>query len=52
MGVVFYEIALIVVVSILILVITVGSAWFVKEHDKRASYWKQQAEICWKDKHE
>lgn len=52
LGIVFYEMALVIAVTILALVITLGAAWFVKQHDKRAEYYKKQAEICWKDKHE
>jgi flagellar basal body-associated protein FliL len=49
MGIIFYEVALIVALTIFALVITVGASWFVKEHDKRAEYYKKQAEICWKE---
>ena len=50
MGIVIWEIAVMVVVTILIVVVVLGASWFVREHDKRANYYKKQAEICWRDK--
>lgn len=50
MGILIYEIAVVVVVNILIVVVIGVASWFVKEHDKRADYYKKQAEICWRTK--
>jgi Tfp pilus assembly protein PilO len=50
MGTLIWEIAVMVVVNILIVVIVGGAAWFVREHDKRADYYKKQVEICWRNK--
>ena len=50
MGTLIWEIFLIVVVNILIIVVVGCASWFVKEHDKRADYYKKQAEICWRNK--
>jgi heme/copper-type cytochrome/quinol oxidase subunit 2 len=49
MGIIFYEVGLVIVITIFVVVISVGAAWFVKEHDKRADYYKKQAEICWRE---
>jgi flagellar basal body-associated protein FliL len=49
MGIIFYEVGLVIVLTLFAVVISVGAAWFVKEHDKRADYYKKQAEICWKE---
>ena len=38
------------VTLLLIAVIIGGAVWFVREHDKRAKYYKRQLEICWRDK--
>jgi heme/copper-type cytochrome/quinol oxidase subunit 2 len=37
-------------VTLLIVVVIVCASWFVREHDKRAAYYKKQAEICWRNK--
>jgi len=50
MGILIWEISVMVVVNILIVVIVGCAAWFVREHDKRADYYKKQAEICWRNK--
>jgi Tfp pilus assembly protein PilO len=50
MGVLIWEIAVMVVVTILIVVVVICASWFVREHDKRADYYKKQAEICWREK--
>jgi len=50
MGILIWEIAVMVVVTILIAVVIIGASWFVREHDKRADYYKKQAEICWRNK--
>ena len=50
MGIVIWEIAVMVVVTILIVVVVLGASWFVREHDKRADHYKKQAEICWRNK--
>ena len=50
MGILIWEIAVMVVINILIVVIVGCAAWFVREHDKRADYYKKQAEICWRNK--
>jgi len=50
MGVLIWEIAVMVVVTILIAVVVICASWFVREHDKRADYYKKQAEICWREK--
>jgi Tfp pilus assembly protein PilO len=50
MGILIWEIAVMVVVTILIVVVVGGATWFVREHDKRADYYKKQAEICWRNK--
>jgi heme/copper-type cytochrome/quinol oxidase subunit 2 len=50
MGLLIWEIAVMVVVTILVAVVVIGSSWFVREHDKRAEYYKKQAEICWRNK--
>jgi len=42
--------AVAVVTLLLIAVIIGGAVWFVREHDKRAKYYKRQLEICWRDK--
>jgi hypothetical protein len=49
MGIIFYEVGLVIVITLFAVVISVGAAWFVKEHDKRADYYKKQAEICWRE---
>ena len=50
MGILIWEIAVMVVVTILIVVVVGCATWFVREHDKRANYYKKQAEICWRNK--
>jgi hypothetical protein len=37
-------------VTLLIVVVIVCASWFVREHDKRANYYKKQVEICWRNK--
>ena len=49
MGIIFYEVGLIIAITLLAVVISVGASWFVKQHDKRAEYYKKQAEICWRE---
>ena len=39
-----------ILVFLLFVVVVLGAAWFVREHDKRAKYYKKQLEICWRDK--
>jgi hypothetical protein len=39
-----------ILVVMLFVVVVLGAAWFVREHDKRAKYYKRQLEICWRDK--
>ena len=50
MGILIWEIAVLVVVTIFLVVVVIGASWFVREHDKRADYYKNQAEICWRNK--
>ena len=49
MGILIYEAGVVIAATLLMAVISVGAAWFVKEHDKRAEYYKKQAEICWRN---
>lgn len=42
--------ALVIVSILLVAVIIAGAVWFVREHDKRANYYKRQLEICWREK--
>ena len=39
-----------ILVFLLFVVVVLGAAWIVREHDKRAKYYKRQLEICWRDK--
>ena len=39
-----------ILVVLLFVVVVLGAAWIVREHDKRAKYYKRQLEICWRDK--
>ena len=39
-----------ILVFLLFVVVVLGAAWFIREHDKRAKYYKKQLEICWRDK--
>jgi len=50
MGILIWEIAVAVVVTLFLAVVVVGASWFVREHDKRAEYYKKQYEICWRNK--
>jgi flagellar basal body-associated protein FliL len=50
MGILIWEIAVLVVVTIFLVVVVIGASWFVREHDKRSDYYKKQAEICWRNK--
>jgi flagellar basal body-associated protein FliL len=50
MGILVWEIAVMVVVTIFLVVVVVVASWFVREHDKRADYYKKQVEICWRNK--
>ena len=38
-----------ILVVLLFVAVVLGAAWFIREHDKRANYYKKQAEICWKN---
>jgi len=42
--------ALGILVVLLFVAVVLGAAWFIREHDKRAKYYKKQLEICWRDK--
>ena len=50
MGILKWAIGLLVV--LLFAVVIGGSIWFVREHDKRAAYYKKQLEICRKINYE
>ena len=50
MGILIWEISVMVVVNMLIVVIVGCAAGVVREHDTRADYYKKQAEICWRNK--
>jgi hypothetical protein len=39
-----------ILVFLLFVVVVLGASWIVREHDKRAKYYKRQLEICWRDK--
>jgi hypothetical protein len=39
-----------ILVVLLFVAVVLGAAWFIREHDKRAKYYKRQLEICWRDK--
>jgi uncharacterized membrane protein YphA (DoxX/SURF4 family) len=49
MGILIWETAVVIVMTMLVVVVIVCASWFVKEHDKRANYYKKQAEICWRN---
>jgi heme/copper-type cytochrome/quinol oxidase subunit 2 len=48
MGILRWAIA--VVTLLLVAAIIVIASWFVREHDKRANYYKSKLEICWRNK--
>lgn len=50
MGILAYEIAIVTAITLLLAVVVGGAVFYVKEHDKRAEYYKRQAEICWRNK--
>lgn len=50
MGILKWAIGL--MVTLLFAVVIGGSIWFVREHDKRAVYYKKQLEICRRVDHE
>jgi hypothetical protein len=35
-----------IAVLLLFMVVVAGAVWFVREHDKRAAYYKKQLQIC------
>jgi hypothetical protein len=39
-----------ILVVLLFVAVVLGAAWFIREHDKRAKYYKRQLEICWRNK--
>jgi len=38
------------VTLLLVAAIIVIASWFVREHDKRANYYKKELQICWRNK--